>query len=914
MLRAQAARTHTVRVGEAMTCRSCSRTVPDGSRFCPHCGAAADAASFDPTRTSAPDTRLGSPAGARGVTSSDHPDHGRFLPGTGLGGRYRIVGLLGRGGMGEVYRADDLKLGQAVALKFLPGIVEKDAARLQRFHNEVKIARQISHSNVCRVYDVGEVDGHHYLSMEYVDGEDLASLLRRIGRLPNDKAVQISRQLCMGLAAAHEQGILHRDLKPANVMIDGRGRAKITDFGLATLAGTMRADEVGAGTPLYMAPEQRAGKDVTVRSDLYSLGLVLYELFTGHRAFTDGASRDSTPTHPSHHVEGMDAATERVILRCLEQDPRDRPSSALMVSASLPGGDPLAAAVAAGETPSPELVAEAGEAGGLRPGVAVACVAGVMAGVILVIALSAQTQLSRIVPLPKPPEVLVDRAHEIIRGLGVSAPSTDSAHGFEYVKDYGDHLREHAPVAGFWQRLGEGSPSVIDFWYRQSPRELLPYDLAHLDYRDPPFLVPGMVGIRLEPDGKLKRLDVVPADDDQSKGPWPEPRWPLLFQEAGLDPAGFKPVEPSRSPPVYADSRAAWEIADAGAPDARTRVEAAGYHGTPVFFRIIGSWTPSIGSNPAPASLGSRIVEALSAVMLFAVLIGGAVLARRNLRIGRGDRRGAAAVAVFVLATAFVSWALETHHVLSNEADLIIYGLAWIVLVACVSWVFYLAIEPYVRRLWPHVLVSWVRLVDGRFSDPLVGRDALFGLLAGSGLQLLIQTWPLASRWFGIAPPALDGLSGPISLEMEKLTGLRFAIGNLVVLPVASFVVNAGLIVSLLVLRAVLRKQWLAIGAFLVVWTVVFVPSSANPYIALAVSAVPTILFLTVFLRFGFLTVLVAGSVQGLLGLYPLTFDFTCWYASNTILVLIVLAGLTAYGFRVALAGRPVFGDTGLER
>jgi len=140
-----------------------------------------------------------------------------------LGGRYRIVGLLGRGGMGEVYRADDLKLGQAVALKFLPAVVESDAERLQRFLNEVKIARQISHPNVCRVYDVGEVDGHHYLSMEYVDGEDLAHLLRRIGRLPGDKAVQIARQLCAGLAAAHDKGVLHRDLKPANVMLDGEG-------------------------------------------------------------------------------------------------------------------------------------------------------------------------------------------------------------------------------------------------------------------------------------------------------------------------------------------------------------------------------------------------------------------------------------------------------------------------------------------------------------------------------------------------------------------------------------------------------------------------------------------------------------------------------------------------------------------
>ncbi len=836
-----------------------------------------------------------------------------------LGGRYRIVALLGRGGMGEVYRADDLKLGQAVALKFLPAVVEQDAARLQRFLNEVKIARQISHPNVCRVYDVGEVDGHHYLSMEYVDGEDLASLLRRIGRLPKDKALQISRQLCVGLAAAHEQGILHRDLKPANVMIDGRGRARITDFGLATLAGTARADEVGAGTPLYMAPEQRAGKDVTARSDLYSLGLVLYELFTGERAFnaaTPGEmarlQKESTPTSPSLHVEGLDPAVERVILRCLEKEPADRPSSALAIAAALPGGAPLAAAVAAGETPSPELVAEAGEAGGLPPGVAVVCVAGVVAGVMLVIAFSAQTQLSRIVPLPKPAEVLVDRAQEIIRALGISLPSMDSAHGYEYVKDYGDHLREQLPVAAFWERLGEGSPSVIDFWYRQSPRDLLPYDLGNLDYTDPPFLVPGMVGVRLEPDGRLKWLDVVPADHDESKGPWPEPQWALLFQEAGLDPASFKPVEAVWSPPVSTDSRAAWESADAGASAAQTRVEAAAYHGTPVFFRIIGSWTRSVGSAPAPASLGTRIVQSLPIAMFFVVLIGGTVLARRNLRLGRSDRRGAAIVASFVLAAGLLAWALSTHHVASvGEADLFMHGLSVVVLVACACWLFYLAIEPYVRRLWPHVLVSWVRLLDGRLGDPLVGRDVLVGLLAGLGIQLLVQGWSLASRWFGVAPPALDEV-GPTYLELQKLGGLRFAFSNLVSAPIAMFAVAAGSIVSLLLLRAVLRKQWLAIGAFVLVWT--YLPASANPYVALVFSAISNIVFLIVFLRFGFLTLLVASSVQGLLMLYPLTFDFTRWYAPNTILVLIVVAGAAAYGFRVAVSGRTVFGDAGLER
>ena len=170
--------------------------------------------------------------------------------------------------MGEVYRADDLKLGQVVALKFLPEGVERDGQRLERLLNEVRTARQVSHPNVCRVYDVGEVEGHHFLCMEFVDGEDLGSLLRRIGRLPTDKGIEIARQVSAGLAAAHDAGILHRDLKPSNIMIDGRGRARITDFGLAAISGTVPGEEIRSGTPAYMAPEQIAGKGVSQRSDL----------------------------------------------------------------------------------------------------------------------------------------------------------------------------------------------------------------------------------------------------------------------------------------------------------------------------------------------------------------------------------------------------------------------------------------------------------------------------------------------------------------------------------------------------------------------------------------------------------------------------------------------------------------------
>src|SRR5277367_4134685 len=239
------------------TCVSCGSQVSDAGRFCGSCGAAmpagddlatmefVDAKPRGSARTSGSAAKVPSYSG--GLLTE-----GRFLPGRLLAGRYRIIALLGRGGMGEVYRADDLTLGQPVALKFLPEDASRDEALVERFRNEVRLSRRVSHPNVCRVYDVGEVDGHTFFTMEYVDGEDLASLLRRIGRLPPDKAMEIAGQLCAGLAAAHDKGVVHRDLKPGNIMLDGKGHLRITDFGLAGLADELK--DISSGTPAYMAP------------------------------------------------------------------------------------------------------------------------------------------------------------------------------------------------------------------------------------------------------------------------------------------------------------------------------------------------------------------------------------------------------------------------------------------------------------------------------------------------------------------------------------------------------------------------------------------------------------------------------------------------------------------------------------
>jgi non-specific serine/threonine protein kinase len=269
----------------------------------------------------------------------------RFVPGTLLTDRYRIVVRLGRGGMGEVYRAEDLKLGVPVALKFLPPARSRDTRWLQHLFEEVRVAREIGHPNVCRVYDVGDIDGEHFISMEYVDGEDLAALLLRIGRLPEAKALEIARQLCEGLAAIHDKNVLHRDLKPSNIMLDASGNVRITDFGIAASLDRLDEKDIRAGSPAYMAPEQFAGGEISTRTDIYCLGLVLYELFTGTTVVVASSVTEIERLHEAGGpaleadlLSGAGTDVGRVILDCLHRDPQQRPPSVAAVAEALRAG------------------------------------------------------------------------------------------------------------------------------------------------------------------------------------------------------------------------------------------------------------------------------------------------------------------------------------------------------------------------------------------------------------------------------------------------------------------------------------------------------------------------------------------------------------------------------------------------
>jgi serine/threonine-protein kinase len=843
---------------------------------------------------------------------------GGFAPGMVLADRYRIIGLLGRGGMGEVYRADDLKLGQPVALKFLPKALADDPVRRERFYAEVRIARQVSHPNLCRVYDIGELDGRHFLTMEYIDGEDLASLLKRIGNLPAAKALDVAKQLCAGLAAAHDKGVLHRDLKPANVMIDGRGRVRITDFGLAVAAGEEIPSGDASGTPAYMAPEQFAGKGASVRSDIYALGLVLYEVYTGRKAFSAptlaelrAMKEGATPAAPSEIAREMDPVVERVLLRCMERDPRQRPASVAQVAAALPGGDPLAAAIAAGETPSPEMVAASGSKEGLKPWVAWACLAVVILGIGAFVPLGRQTLLFRRMPLDKPPEVLVERAREILRKAGYSEAPVDSAFGF--VADSGQirYVRSRDLSAFRWDQLTD---YAMPFWYRQSPR-LLQREQIISDFfipgigpYDPRSFVSGEAIVFLDGRGRLVELEVLPPQLDESSADTHAPDWSVLFREAGLDPAQWTAAEPIWTPSHYADMRAAWQGVLPERPEVPMRIEAAAYRGRPVFWNLIGPWDRPSRMVPPPSSNGEKAAAIVNIVILAAMIGGGAFFARRNLRMGRGDRRGAGRLACCVFALTAVAWIFAEHHVPAlSETYLFILFASWALFVSGLLWLLYIALEPFVRRRWPVSLISWSRLLSGCFRDPLVGRDLLVGCVFGVVWALLGPLNYHIASWIGSPPDP------PFAGPREVFSGVRAIIPVFSFTLVVSTFFGLGSLFVLFLLRVLLRRQWAAAAAFVLILALAYTLGSDAPFLNGFFNALTWGTCLFVLVRFGLLATIVGVMLNILLVFLPITTELSAWYSGIGLTGLALLLGLTVYAFHTSLGGQPLFGRVSLE-
>jgi serine/threonine protein kinase len=833
--------------------------------------------------------------------------------------RYRIVALAGRGGMGEVYRAEDLKLGQIVAIKFLPESLSKDAAALARFHSEVRIARQVSHPNVCRMFDIGDAGGITFLTMEYVDGEDLASLIRRIGRLSPDKATEIARQTCAGLAAAHDRGVIHRDLKPANLMLDSAGKIRITDFGLAGIAASIQGADVRAGTPAYMAPEQLAGKEVTVKSDLYSLGLVLYEILTGKRAFEASTlaellrlREESAPTSPSSLVRDLDPLLERVILRCLEKDPALRPASALQVAAALPGGDPLAAALAAGETPSPQMVAAAGETTGLTPRIGLAALAAVLLGTVLFTYVGVKENgLERLHP-DRPPEVLAHHAAEIIAKLGYPARVGDHAGGFEYDTDFLSYVSKHGASQPDWSLILSQRPQLLNYWYRQSPSEMIPQGWWNVmtpgvvTSDDPPPTLSGMITLWMDAEGRLLWLQAIPQEVEvqapTAQGaaqPLAQPvDWSALFASAEIDPAQLHPATPTWISLAGADTRAAWDGTwpGSGRP---LHIEAAALRGKPVFFSLIGPWTKPERMRPDEGSAADKAGNIFALTVVIVVVVGGIWFAMRNLARGRGDRKGAWRLACIVFAVQIATFLCRAHFVADmNVLLLTVMGVSTGLFAAGTIWVLYIALEPYVRKNWPQTIISWTRLTAGRLRDPLVGRDLVTGVVMGMAWILVFEGGLLFRMRTG-APPQL-----PVS---SYLLGTREAAA--VWLSVAVTSIPLLFFFALVLLRVLVRNRWVAAALFVAFFTVPKVLGSDHV-------VVDTIVWLTIYViaaiavvRFGLIVLGTACFMANVLLNLPYTLDFSNWYAAHCLFIVLTFVAIGAWGFYTSLAGKPLWKD-----
>ena len=750
--------------------------------------------------------------------------------------------------------------------------------------------------------------------MEYIDGEDLASLLKRIGRLPADKALDIARQIAAGLAAAHNRGVLHRDLKPANIMLDGRGGVRITDFGLAVAVDAGPRENDVSGTPAYMAPEQFTGGGASVRSDIYGLGLVLYELYTGRTAFSAPSldalidrKRHDTPALPSTLVTDMDPSVERVIVSSIASDPQARPASVAHVAAALPGGSLLEAALLAGQTPSPELVAAMGTNTGLSPSMAWGLVALLIAGSVAALSLGDRFLLWRGSALERSPDALAERARDVLTALGHPRDMPYRASGFETDVEYLRDIRNRDHSRARWN---EPSPGFFRFWYRESPQPLESWrfvmrygNFSRVDPVDPPLDVSGMTRLKLDPIGRLVDLMVVPPPVPGAAAADGTPDWRALLTAGGYDPAVWRSVAPSRTPPFYADARAAWEGTWPLRTDLPVRLEAAALRGRPVYFEAIFPWSTPARTSAALLNAAERATVVFFVVTAAALLAVAAVLASRNVRAGRGDRRGAVRLSTFILGCMFVAWMFgETHVAALGEATLLAMALSWALLVAGCCWLGYLAAEPFVRRQWPHMLVAWTRLLGGRVRDPLVGRDVLIGCAAGAVTAVLSLTGLVAPTLFDRAPDVV-----PADI-IGVVYGVQRVVPLLLWRAAQSVFTGLSAVFVLVVFRVALGRRGLAIAAFVAVVALAYSVSSGDFWMTLASNLVINAFFVLILVRVGLLASVVTFYVSGLFIVFPVTVQLSRWYAGAGVSALLVLAALAAFGFVTAARTRPTVG------
>jgi hypothetical protein len=805
-------------------------------------------------------------------------------------GPYEVLSLLGAGGMGEVYRARDSRLGREVAVKVLPADLCRDLDRRRRFEQEARAVGLLNHPNLLAVFDVGEREGASYLVFELLEGETLRARLGP-GPLPASKAIDFAIQIARGLAAAHEKGITHRDLKPENLFVTHDGRVKILDFGLAKLRYEPEKDGGAApgpagvtetatvvGTRGYMSPEQVRARPADHRSDIFSFGAVLYEMLAGTPAFQRGSDFDTSSAILNEDPPALSRAQppglERILRRCLEKNPAERFRSAhdLAFALEAVSGSPAA------PLPGPGALAAAGPTGELRPAVTWALFGLAAAGAFVIAAFIGKSTQITLAAIPKPPEALAERARQILDSVGHTGTRRDSEYWFRAELAGGPDAPSNAQLRG------------IRFVYRQSPAYLVPQNLFRfVTETDPPANVPGMASVTTDAAGLLLRFESVPAPGRTSSLN-AVPDWAALFTAAGLSLTDFAEVETDRTAPVPFDQQRGWTRQGGAAP---VVVAAASLNGKAVYFeKVLESPVHHVERTPwsrGSSTLAERL-EWIAIVLGFCV---SAILARDSLRRGEGDRRGARRLSVFVTLGGVLHLLLRAHHVPMGieEAAFLLSITGWALVWAAFTWLIYIGVEPHVRRLWPGMLLSWTRLVGGRTSDPLVGRDVLIGT-AGSVAVVAVRFL------FGDEPAPNVHLAS----ALESIRSIR-QLGNMIAFhTLDNLQFSFAVLLFLLLVRRIVRRTWLAA----ILLSALFLPMvtergwqvswGGTVYLAAWFGA------LAVLVGFGLLAFTTMGLVFRLLTGFPLTLDTDAWYFGSSATILILTVALAAYGCLVSLS------------
>jgi hypothetical protein len=547
------------------------------------------------------------------------------------------------------------------------------------------------------------------------------------------------------------------------------------------------------------------------------------------------------------------------------------------------------------------MVAAAERAEGLQPWMPMAALAVIVVFLTAAPFVLRQAQLAAYLPLDKPPAALEDRARELAAALGQETKAGDSTSGWSVDVDYLQWIAATDPSPGRWDRLRSGRPPALKYWFRHSPRPLVSTAMiGRVSATNPPPLVSGMSGVELDLQGRLLSYYAVPPQVEDPSAPAAAPDWSTLFTQARLDPARFTAAPSRWTPPVHSDARAAWTGPDPERGEVTLRVEAAAYRGRPVYFQIIGPWTRAERMQDFQWTATQTVANRFGAALILTVVVASLALARRNLRLGRGDRQGARRLAGTAVSIVMVTWVLFADHVADvfGELSLLVRAIGLGLTLAAAICVLYLAVEPYLRRGWPDTLISWTRLLGGRVNDPLVGRDLLAGIALGA---VFTVTVPLA----GSIVPRLLGLpsAAPGTSRIDALLGPRMAAASLIDDFLSGMVGGLFTILIMLILRLLLRRERLAGPAFVVLNSLqIALRSGASLGFMIPACMLLVGLPLYVALRIGVLTCVTCVIVAEWLISAPMLAP-THWGSELGWMSLAAVAAVTAYAFRISRPG-----------